>query len=179
MIILFGPPGAGKSMQGQLLSQKKHLHWLSTGKLLRDSTDPQIHAVMETGALVSDDDMNRVIGQAIDKTPTEIDIVLDGYPRKIEQAEWLLDKIQKINRSITTVISLEVSDEELVHRLNGRGRADDKPESVVKRSSLYRQKTKPLLDYFAAHEIRVERVNGEGSVEEIQERINKAIEDVQ
>lgn len=176
MIILFGPPGAGKSLQGQLLSKQKGLNWLSTGQLLRDSTDPHIHAIMATGELVGDEDMNRVIGEAIDKTPPEVDIILDGYPRKIEQAEWLLDKADQINRQVTAVISLEVSDEELVRRLHGRGRADDSSESIIRRSHLYRQKTRPVLDFFAKHKVRVATVNGEGSIENIQERIKQAFE---
>lgn len=173
---MFGPPGAGKGTQAQLLAKKHSWRWLSTGQLLRDSDDPRIHAIMKSGALVSDDDMNIVVGNALAGIPSGVDVIMDGYPRIPEQAKWLIKKNKELGRRIDTVISLVVSDEETFKRLNGRGRADDTPETMNVRSKLYHQKTEPLLSLFEREGIAVVRVNGEGSVEEIYERVDRAVQ---
>ena len=93
MILFFGPAGAGKSVQGQLLSARHGWRWLSTGQLLRDSHDPELHKIMSTGALVPSEVTNRLMGEAIVRSQDIAHLILDGYPRNMEQAQWLIDLI--------------------------------------------------------------------------------------
>ena len=88
MIVFFGPAGAGKSVQGQILAARHGWRWLSSGQLLRDSRDPEIMEQMRKGALVSTEQTNKVITEALDRAEN-IEVILDGFPRKLDQAEWL------------------------------------------------------------------------------------------
>ena len=89
MIMFVGPAGAGKSVQGQLLAVCHQLTWLSAGKLLRETNDPQVYEVMARGELVSPALVNRVIFHHLDDQPELDNIIIDGYPRSLEQAQAL------------------------------------------------------------------------------------------
>jgi len=176
MVIFFGPPGAGKSVQGQLLAARHGWRWLSTGQLLRDTKDERLHQVMKRGDLVSDEDMNTIIGEALMHASDISDVVLDGFPRKVDQASWLVEHLDSFKRHIDVIVSLEVSDKELFDRLHIRGRSDDTPQNITKRSQVYHEKTEPVIDYFKKQNIHVERINGEGSVGTVHDRVEKAIQ---
>jgi len=176
VVIFFGPPGAGKSVQGQLLAARHGWRWLSTGQLLRDSKEERLLQIMKQGDLVSDEDMNVVISEALKNAADINDVVLDGYPRKVNQARWLIEHLATYKRRIDAVISLDVSDKELFERLHIRGRSDDTPQNISKRSQLYHDKTEPVLDYLKKQGVCVERINGEGSVGPIHDRVENAIQ---
>jgi adenylate kinase len=177
MVILFGPPGAGKSVQGQIMAARHGWRWLSTGQLLRDSHDEALHQVMTSGELVSDEDINRIIAKAI-KNGKGIDgIILDGFPRNRQQAEWLVSNLDEFERQVIAVVSLEVTDDEIHKRLNIRGRSDDTPENVAKRNKEYHEKTEPVIDFFKQKSFCVHRVDGEGSVGTVHDRIEEAIQE--
>ena len=177
MIILFGAPGAGKSKQGQILAEANGWTWFSSGQLLRDSSDPEIHKIMLSGQLVSDDHMNKVVQDALEQTSAKQRIVLDGYPRRAEQADWLITLLSQLHRSVDAVIVLEVSDKELVRRLTARGRSDDTKKIIIARTKLYHEKTEPLLDHFTEKGITVKRIDGEGDIEAVHKRVVKAVEE--
>lgn len=176
MVIFFGPPGAGKSVQGQLLAARHGWRWLSTGQLLRDAKSLELQEIMTRGDFVSDKKINDVIDQALSLADSIDDVVLDGYPRKIEQAQWLLDNLPRHNRKITIVIFLNVSNEVIFQRLRIRGRADDSEGSIAKRSEEYSEKTEPVMEYLSAKGIDVLKVDGEGSVGTVHDRVEKALQ---
>ena len=94
MILLFGPTGAGKSMQGQMLAVRQGWKWLSTGEMLRQSADPQVIATLKSGELVSDELTYQVFETAVQDARNKQygNIIIDGFPRTKEQAAWL-DKV--------------------------------------------------------------------------------------
>ncbi len=175
MVIFFGPPGAGKSVQGKLLATKHAWLWLSTGQLLREIEDKHLHQIMARGELISDQDMNVILGKALKKVAGVSDVVLDGFPRKVEQAKWLMDNLPDFKQHIDAVISLNVSDTVLFERLNTRGRPDDAPKSVTTRSQAYHDQTKPVLEYFQKRGVCVEVVDGQASVEIVNQRVEEAL----
>ncbi len=171
MIIFFGPAGAGKSVQGQILSARMGWRWLSIGQLLRDTHDPEIIQTMHRGELIPSEQSCAIMGDAIAKAGDIQQIVLDGFPRAEDQAQWLIDSQPTHNRAIGLVVVLEVPREELLKRLAIRGRADDTPEAIDERLAIYRQEIYPILGKFSDQSIPVIHIDGVGTVGEIHDRI--------
>jgi adenylate kinase len=171
MIIFFGPAGAGKSVQGQMLAARMGWRWLSAGQLLRDTHDPELVQVMHSGGLVSHEAVTKVMGEAIIKAGDIDQLILDGFPRMLEQAKWLIDSQPQHDRAVSLVIVLEVPREELLQRLAVRGRADDTPEAIDSRLNIYRQEMYPILSYLTEQNIPVVHIDGVGNVGQIHDRI--------
>src|SRR5664280_2122878 len=125
MIVFFGPAGAGKSTQGQMVAAKQGWPWLSAGQLLRGTQDAELIKTMQEGKLVPPERVNKLIGGAFKDNSNAKDIVLDGYPRQLVQAHWLIENQSSYNRSVDLAIVLEISRTELIKRLKARGRSDD------------------------------------------------------
>lgn len=177
MIVFFGPAGAGKSVQGQMLSARHQWRWLSAGQLLRDSHDPEMAQSLQTGQLVSDQTVNRVIGEALARAKDIDHVILDGYPRRLDQAKWLLSNhVGESRRSVKLVIVLEVPKSELLRRLHVRGRVDDKPEVIEERLQIYRQEMYPILTYFTEQSVPIVHIDGTGSVGQVHDRIQAELE---
>lgn len=171
MIIFFGPAGAGKSMQGQILAARMGWRWLSAGQILRDTHDPEIVQTMHEGKLVPHESITRIMGEAISKSGDIDQIILDGFPRELQQAEWLVQSKTDHGRDIGLVVVLEVPRDELLKRLAIRGRADDTPEAIDQRLTIYRQEMYPILGLFTEQHIPVVHIDGTGTVGEIHDRI--------
>lgn len=178
MILLFGPTGAGKSMQGQMLAARQGWKWLSTGEMLRDSTDPAIIQILKSGDLVSDGVTFEVFNQAVQdaKAKNFANIIVDGFPRTKMQAEWLATYLEKTGQTIDIVIVLEVPEAEIMKRLEKRGRMEDTPETIAKRMSIYRQKMYPILGTFAEDGVKVVHLDGTGTAGEVHDRLYSEIE---
>lgn len=176
MIILFGAPGAGKSLQGQMLAARYGWRWLSAGQLLRDTHDPEIMDQMKTGDLVDDDTTNALVAKALSESSDSKRIVLDGFPRELSQAKWLVEGQPHAGRSIKLAIVLEVSDEEIMERLKKRGRIDDKPESEKERLEIYKENISKVLAYFKQMKVPVIHVSGEGQVGDVHNRIESELQ---
>lgn len=125
-IILLGPPGAGKGTQAQRLVEERGMLQLSTGDMLRASVKAgtpvglQAKAVMDAGALVSDDIVSGLIGEKLDAMTPEQGAIFDGYPRTEAQAVSLDELLSERGRTLDHVIELEVNEEALVDRITGR-----------------------------------------------------------
>ncbi len=179
MILFFGPPGSGKSVQGQLLVERNGWKWLSTGQMFRESTDPEVLARMATGELINDDMTNRVLDTALHTVKDSAHVVLDGYPRNVGQAQWLLDHLPNHGREIAAVIVFQVPEEELVMRLSGRGRSEDSVDVIKRRLEIYEEQTHPILDFYEAHNLHIIKVDGQGDINDIHEKIQAAVEEKQ
>lgn len=171
MIIFFGPAGAGKSVQGQILAARMGWRWLSAGQLLRDTHDPELIKIMHEGQMVSHETMTKIMGEAIAKAGNIDQLILDGFPRLLEQAQWLVESRTDHGRDIGLVIVLEVPREELLRRLSIRGRADDIPEVIDQRLTIYRQEMYPILGYLTEQNIPIVHIDGFGSVGQVHDRI--------
>ena len=180
-LILLGAPGVGKGTQAKYIVEKYGIPQISTGDMLRDAirdgTDlgKKVKAVMESGALVTDDIILDLVKERLQKDDCENGFLFDGFPRTIPQAQALVE--QKID--IDYVIEINVPDEEIVSRLSGRRlhpesgrvyhihnnppevdgiddisgepleqREDDKEETISERLSVYRKQTEPLVAFY-------------------------------
>lgn len=171
MIVFFGPAGAGKSMQGQILAAREGWRWLSAGQILRDTHDTELIKTMHEGNLVPHEAITRIMGEAIAKAGDIDQIILDGFPRELPQAQWLLESKTDHGRDIGLVVVLEVPREELLKRLKIRGRADDTPEAIDHRLAIYRQEMYPILGLFTEQHIPVVHIDGVGTVGQVHDRI--------
>lgn len=178
MILFFGPAGAGKSVQGQILAARHGWRWLSSGQLLRDSRDPDIIEEMRTGSLVGAEQINEIITGALERAQDIDTVILDGYPRKVEQAKWLVEAKPRHQRDITIAIVLEVPQAELEKRLQVRGRVDDTAEAIEERLRIYRQEIDPILAYLTDQNIKVARIDGMGTVGQVHDRIESELENL-
>ena len=176
-LILFGPPGSGKGTQSEKLIAKYNLKHLSTGDLLRSEisrkTPLGIEAkkFMDKGQLVPDEVVIGMISYALDDNPHANGFLFDGFPRTSAQAQALDKLLELKHTSITVMLALHVTEEELVKRLVKRGetsgRTDDNNEQVIRTRIIeYNKKTSPVAEYYKKSN-KVVMVKGEGTVEEI------------
>lgn len=175
MILFFGPAGAGKSVQGQILAARHGWRWVSAGQLLRDTRDIDILKTINDGNLVESNLINQAVGEALGKAGDIDKIILDGYPRQMAQAKWLVDNMPHHGRAISLVVVLEVPRDELEKRLAIRGRPDDVPESIEKRLQLYRQEIYPILTYLTDENVPIAHVDGTGTIGQVHDRIQAEI----
>ena len=185
-LILFGPPGSGKGTQSEKLITKYNLKHVSTGDLLRSEIarksflGMEAKKFMDKGNLVPDEVVIGMINDALDNNPDVGGFLFDGFPRTAVQAEALDKLLSEKDTCIDVMIALDVSEQELIHRLLKRGetsgRADDDNEQVIKaRIMEYHKKTAAVADHYKkAHKVVL--VKGEGSVEEIFGRLSDEID---
>ncbi len=171
MIIFFGPAGAGKSIQGQILAARQGWRWLSMGQLLRDTRDTETFSIMQKGELVSDDKIYGIVSNALNNVANINNVILDGFPRQLEQARWLIDNQLPNGYSIDLVVVLDVPKDELMKRLELRGRADDTSQAIDERLQTYQNEMSPILDYFNEKNVNIAHVDGVGTVGQVHDRI--------
>jgi adenylate kinase len=168
MIILFGLAGSGKGTQGKALSEIFGWRSLSVGQAIRDTGD--YAEATNKGELIPDEDVIRLMNRQIEKAEAEgFDVILDGYPRTVGQAEYIVNNMAE---KIDGAIILEVPKEELFNRLELRGRDDDKEKtSIERRFEIFEQNICSILPLLNQVNIPVERVNGVGKIEEVTNRL--------
>lgn len=203
-ILLLGPPGAGKGTQSSNIVERFDVEHVTTGDALRSNKGMDISHLdteydtpgeyMDRGELVPDAVVNEIVKTALESAEG---FVLDGYPRNLDQAEYLADITD-----LDVVLSLTVPREELVRRLTGRRvdpetgdnyhvefdmpendeiadrlvqRDDDTEETVRERLRVFDENTKPVIEFYGDHEGFVE-VDGEGSPDEVWQQVEAAIE---
>jgi adenylate kinase len=185
-LILFGPPGSGKGTQASKLVEKYGLLHISTGDLFRyemGNNTPlglQAKSYMEKGELVPDEVTIGMLRNKVEANAFAEGYIFDGFPRTTPQADALDNLLAEEGNEVSTLLMLDVPDEELVKRLLGRGkdsgRADDLDEGVIRnRIEVYKSETTPVFDYYAERG-KAQRVHGVGSIDEIFQRLCAAID---
>ena len=185
-LVLFGPPGAGKGTQSNLLIKKYNLVHLSTGDILRGEISSgtklglEAKEIMDRGDLVSDEIVIGMISSKLDNNPNAKGFIFDGFPRTKAQATSLDNLLKLKSTSISSMLSLKVEDNELIKRLLERGkdsgRIDDKNESIIaNRINEYNNKTAPLKQFYDTQN-KLSEIEGLGSVKDIAERLNTVID---
>jgi adenylate kinase len=181
-LLIFGPPASGKGTQAALLCERRHLVHISTGEILREAVAAgtelgrRVQGIMESGSLVDDETMLELVESRLQQPDVQEGFLLDGFPRTVPQAQALLGFLDGAGRPLTRVVVLRVDDEEiLVQRALGRKRADDSEEAVRTRLRKYREQTEPVLAFLDGR-VPLAKVNGVGSIQEIAERVDRAVD---
>jgi adenylate kinase len=211
-IVLLGAPGAGKGTQASILTEKLKLAHIASGDLFRQALSKgtplglQAKSYMEKGQLVPNEITIKMVLERITSPDCQGGIMLDGFPRNVEQAEALDKALENQNKAIDYAVYIKVSEEELLKRLTGRWicrgcqapyheisspskvkgicdkcggelyqRADDNTETIKKRLEVFFAETAPLIEYYSKAGKLIE-VKGEGSMEEISQRIITALQ---
>lgn len=187
-IVIFGAPGSGKGTQSDKIIAEYGVEHISTGDVLRaeikNNTELGQTAAkfINDGKLVPDSLIVDMLASTLDAKGKDIKgVIFDGFPRTIAQAEALNVMLAERGQKVSTVIGLEVEDEELIKRiiLRGKtsGRADDNEETAKKRLATYYSQTLPLKDFYIK-EGKYAKIEGMGSIDEIYASIHNAIEGV-
>jgi len=184
-IALFGPPGAGKGTQSDIIVKKYNLHYISTGDLLRkelaEETKLGLEAknIIAAGGLVSDEIIVQIIEKTISENPESSGFLFDGFPRTYVQAYILEGLMIKLHTSLNCLISLELSEEESVNRLLERGkssgRSDDNETVIRNRLREYHNKTLPVLQFYKDKGIYT-AIDSKNSIAQVNSEIDKVIQ---
>ena len=186
-IVLFGPPGAGKGTQSNLIVKRFNLHQLSTGELLRNEIKnntelgKKISSIINLGNLVSDKTVGDLIEKYISDKTYKNRLIFDGYPRNLIQAKYLEDLLKKYDQKIDIVLKLSVSLEtikkRILERKNIEKRKDDNENIAIKRYETYENNISEVINFYKQSNL-LKVVNGEGSISEISNEISALIEGI-
>jgi adenylate kinase len=176
-LLLIGAPGAGKGTQAGRLAERFSITHISSGDLLRQHVKDQtsigqtIKAYLDAGDLVPDSVVLDMLRKPVVAAAESGGYVLDGFPRTVDQAKAAFEVASALGVAVQAAVHLDVPDEELIRRLLARGRGSDDTEKVIaRRLRVYREKTVPLLEYYAGREWMF-AVDGTRSPDEVHEDI--------
>ena len=183
-LLIMGPPGAGKGTQAINIAKTLNIPHISTGDIYRENMKNETPLGLEAkvfydkGIYVPDEITNRIVEDRLTWDDAKNGFLLDGYPRTIDQVNFLdqilSKKSQKIDKVLELTIDIPVVVERLLKRAQEQGRIDDTKEVITKRLEVYANSTAPLLAEYKNRGILVQ-VDGMGSVSEVEEKINSAL----
>jgi adenylate kinase len=184
-LVLLGPPGAGKGTQAKRLAERLSIPAISTGDIFRANVTSGTElgdlakSYMDKGEYVPDTVTNDMVRQRLAEPDAVVGFLLDGYPRTTAQVDVLDAMLAEGGLALDAVVELTADTDEVVQRLLKRaeieGRADDTEDVIRRRMEVYREQTAPLTAVYSAHGL-VKKVDGMGSVDDVTERLVKALE---
>ena len=180
VVILLGPPGAGKGTQASRIAERLGIPAISTGDIFRanmaDGTEigKQAQAYMDRGEFVPDSVTNTMVKARLAAPDAANGFLLDGYPRSLEQAHVLRDMLLDLGKAIDVVLEIQVDEDEVVERMLKRAqeqhRTDDTEPVMRHRLEVYHQQTLPVATYYVDQDL-LEVVDGSGSIDDVTARI--------
>ena len=175
MITLFGAPGSGKSVQGQMLARKLGWAWYSSRDMLSSMHNKDIMYKLDHGMFVDDDTMNGLMQDVMRRAHARGTnrVVLDGFPSSYRQVRWMID--HKEIQYLTGAIVLRVPHGELWRRLMERKRIDDTRAAIERRQDLYDRSVTGMIRALSMENVQIREVNGMGTEEDVFERIKEVL----
>ncbi|MEX0622213.1 MAG: nucleoside monophosphate kinase [Candidatus Woykebacteria bacterium] len=174
-ILVFGAQGSGKSTHAKYIADKLEVPYIYTGDLFRDLENEdsergrKIRDLMSKGILIPNEISIPAFNEYLQKFDVSKGLVLDGYPRNLDQA-------QALPVGIDLVIHVVLPEKTAVERLMERGRNDDNPSAIKKRLELFKKDTEPIYDHYREKRVKIIKLNNSASVEKVQERIDDLLE---
>ena len=182
--MILGPQGAGKGTQAKRIASTFGIPHIATGDMFRaaiangSALGKQVEPLLASGTLVPDDLTISLIRERLGEDDAADGFVLDGFPRNLAQAEALDAMFNETGRDFTVVLALQVSDAVATQRLTKRseleGRADDRPDAIVKRLETYHRETEPLIEYYRARDL-LAPIDGDHPEPEVYGQIEQAL----
>jgi adenylate kinase len=183
-LLIVGPPGAGKGTQSARISERFGIPAIATGDIFRQNIKDEtplglkVKAIVDAGDYVPDSLTNELVASRLDEDDAVEGFLLDGYPRTLEQVDYLGRLLAGKGQSIDAVVQLVADQDEVVSRLRNRaleqGRADDTEEAIRHRQEVYVRETSPLIAVYRDRGLLVE-VDGLGEIDEVSARVASAL----
>jgi adenylate kinase len=184
VVVLLGPPGSGKGTQAAQLAPVLKVPHVATGDILREEVSReselgrQARSIMEQGGLVPDELVLAILRTRLSRKDCAGGFLLDGYPRSLSQAETLDRLLAELDHRVNRVVNIAVPENVLVERMTRRSRTerrtDDRPDVFRERLRVYREKTRPVVEYYRSHGVLAE-IDGTGSIEDVARAVREAV----
>ena len=184
-LLIVGPPGAGKGTQAARLTERYGIPAIATGDIFRENIrnetplGVEVKAIVDAGDYVPDTLTNALVTSRLEEEDALDGFLLDGYPRTVDQIEYLDQLLAGRGQALDAVILLVADKEEVVARLRKRaleqGRTDDTEDAIRHRQDVFARETAPLIPVFRERGLLVE-VDGLGEIDEVADRIAAALD---
>jgi adenylate kinase len=176
VILLMGIAGSGKGTQGKMLADARGFHLISMGDVLRMYVTGKQRERMLAGELLDDQEIIKIVDKVLASVLNGEEVLMDGFPRTIPQAEWLMEQVKAGRFELKTAFHLVASREAVKERLMKRGRIDDKEGAIEARFDEYERSTTPLLTWLSDHGVDVVNVDAVRSVQAVNDDLVKYLD---
>lgn len=173
MILLMGIAGSGKGTQGKMLADSRGLHLVSMGEVLRMYVTGKQRERMLAGGLLDDQEIIDIVDKVLSSLPDDEEVLMDGFPRTVPQARWLLEQVGTGRFDLKSAFHLVASREVVKDRLMKRARIDDVEAAIEERFNEYQRSTAPVIEWLAEHGVKVVDINAERPPEKVNDDIVK------
>lgn len=160
MILMLGVAGSGKSTQSQLLAETGKYRWIYIGEVLRRTMTGQDAADMKAGKLLDSQKVINYLAKEIDELGEGPEIIIDGFPRSVEQADWLISRHASSVYTLTAVIYIDIAREVVMERLLKRGRPDDTEVAISERFNEFDTAIHPIIADLSTHGVPIITIDG-------------------
>ncbi len=173
VILMMGIAGSGKGTQGKMLADTRGYHLVSMGEVLRMYVTGKQRERMLAGGLLDDQEIIKIVDGVLESLDDEEEVLMDGFPRTVAQAEWLIKQVKAGRFDLKAAFHLVASREAVKNRLMKRARIDDVESAIEERFNEYERSTAPLIEWLSKHGVKVLEINAERTPEEVNTDIIK------